>query len=157
VTTLKGRVTALYRAGKFAEAVPLAQRVLAIREKALGADHPDVAASLNNLALLYANQGRYADAEPLYKPALAIREKALGPNHPDIAQSLNNLALLYHNQGRYADAEPPSHQRLPLRFSATVGLRIFAWRSDILLERRNLQTENKQHRLITHLPEFRRH
>jgi tetratricopeptide (TPR) repeat protein len=91
--------------------VPLAQRVLAIREKALGADQPDVAASLNNLALLYANQGRYADAEPLYKPALAIREKALGPNHPDIAQSLNNLALLYHNQGRYADAEPPSHQR----------------------------------------------
>jgi hypothetical protein len=44
--------------------------------------------------------------------------------------------------------------RLPLRFSATVGLRIFASRSDILLDRRNLQTENKQHRLFTHLPRF---
>jgi Tetratricopeptide repeat len=45
------RVDALYRAGKFAEAVPLAQRILAIREKVLGPGHPDVAVSLNNLAL----------------------------------------------------------------------------------------------------------
>ena len=61
-------------------------------EKALGPDHPDVAESLNNLAVLYDDQGRYADAEPLYKRSLAIREKALGPDHPDVAQSLNNLA-----------------------------------------------------------------
>ena len=61
------------------------KRALAIREKALGPDHPDVAVSLNNLAGLYAYQGRYADAEPLFKRALAIREKALGPDHPDVA------------------------------------------------------------------------
>jgi hypothetical protein len=35
---------------------------LAIRERALGADHPDVAAFLNNLAMLYRNQGRYSEA-----------------------------------------------------------------------------------------------
>jgi tetratricopeptide (TPR) repeat protein len=75
---LNKRVIELYRAGKFAEAVPLAQQVLAIREKAFGPDHPDVATALNNLAVLYENQGRYADAEPLYKRVLAIREKALG-------------------------------------------------------------------------------
>ena len=34
-------------------------------EKALGADHPDVAATLNNLADVYASQGKYADAEGL--------------------------------------------------------------------------------------------
>ena len=61
------------------------QARLAIREKALGPDHPDVAQSLNNLAELYQAQGRYAEAEPLYKRALAIREKALGPDHPDVA------------------------------------------------------------------------
>ena len=44
------KVVQLYRAGKYAEAIPLAQRVLAINEKALGPDHPDVARSLNNLA-----------------------------------------------------------------------------------------------------------
>ena len=79
---------------------------MAICEKALGPDHPDVAFSLNNLAFLYSKQGRYADAEPLFKRALAIREKALGPNHPDVGVSLNNLAVLYAAQSRYADALP---------------------------------------------------
>ena len=92
--------------GRYADAEPLYKRSLAIREKALGPDHPDVATSLNNLAALYDDQGRYADAEPLYKRSLAIREKALGPDHPDVATSLNNLAALYTSQGRYADAEP---------------------------------------------------
>jgi CHAT domain-containing protein/Tfp pilus assembly protein PilF len=100
------RVIELYQAGRYAEAIPLAQWVLANREKALGADHPDVAAALNNLAALYRAQGRHADAEPLYERALAIREKALGPDHPDVAAALNNLAALYDNEGRYADAEP---------------------------------------------------
>jgi tetratricopeptide (TPR) repeat protein len=68
--------------GRYSEAIPLAQRALAIREKSLGPDHPDVATSLNNLALLYNNQGRYADAEPLYKRSLAIWEKASVPITP---------------------------------------------------------------------------
>ena len=85
---------------------PLYKRSLAIQEKALGPDHPDVGALLNNLSDLYQDQGRYADAEPLLKRSLAIKEKALGPEHPKVATSLNNLAELYLAQGRYADAEP---------------------------------------------------
>jgi CHAT domain-containing protein/Tfp pilus assembly protein PilF len=104
--TLNKKVIELHSAGKYREALPLAQRVLSIREKDLGSDHPDVAASLNSLAGLYQDQGRYNDAEPLYKRSLAIREKAFGPNHSDVANSLNNLATLYYSQGRYADAEP---------------------------------------------------
>ena len=73
----------LYELGQYAEAEPLLQRALQIREKALGPEHPDVATSLNNLAVLYRAQGRYAEAEPLYQRALKIREKALGPEHPD--------------------------------------------------------------------------
>ena len=84
--------------GRYAEAEPLYKRALAIREKALGPDHPDVA-GLNNLAELYDKQGRYAEAEPLYKRALAIDEKALGPDHPDVATALNNLAELYRDAG----------------------------------------------------------
>ena len=84
---LEKRVVALYQAGKYAEAIPLAQQVLAIEEKALGPDHPNVAVALNNLAELYTAQGRYADAEPLYKRSLAIYEKTLGPDHPDVAKA----------------------------------------------------------------------
>jgi CHAT domain-containing protein/Flp pilus assembly protein TadD len=78
---------------------------LAIYEKALGPDHPDVAQSLRNLALLLRQQGRYADAELLSKRSLAIQLKALGPDHPDVAQSLVDVAWLYQDLGRYANAE----------------------------------------------------
>ena len=83
----------------------------AIREKALGPEHPDVAASRNNLAELYQAQGRYAEAEPLYRRSLAIWEKALGPEHPHVATGLNNLTVLYRAQGRYAEAEPLFRRR----------------------------------------------
>jgi hypothetical protein len=56
---------------------------MAIREKILGPEHPDVADSLHDLASLYYRQGRYPEAEPLYQRALAIREQQLGPEHPD--------------------------------------------------------------------------
>ena len=51
--------------GRYAEAEPFHQCALAIKEKALGPDHADVATSLNNLAELYRTQGRYAEAEPV--------------------------------------------------------------------------------------------
>ncbi|CAN0422393.1 unnamed protein product, partial [Ectocarpus sp. 13 AM-2016] len=69
--------------GKYDEAEPLYIRAIAIREKALGPDHPDVASCLKNLADPLQSQGKYDEAEPLYIRAIAIREKALGPDHPD--------------------------------------------------------------------------
>jgi len=47
----------------------------------LGAEHPDVAQSLNNLASLYYSQGRYSEAELLYLRTLAIFMNVLGENH----------------------------------------------------------------------------
>ena len=101
--------------GRYADAEPLYRRVLKIREMKLGADHPDTALSLDNLASLYQAMGRYADAEPLYQRALKIREAKLGPDHPDTAISLNNLAVLYGLMGRYADAEPLYQRALKIR------------------------------------------
>ena len=71
-----------YTQGQYAKAEPLYQRALAIREKALGPEHPDVARASTTWRLLYDTQGQYAKAEPLYQRALAIREKALGPGAP---------------------------------------------------------------------------
>ena len=88
---LSARVVELYRAGKYSEAIPLAQRALSIREKTRGPNHPDVVTALHNLAGLYDEQGRYAEAEPLYKRSLAILEKAVGPDDPRVAAALNNL------------------------------------------------------------------
>jgi CHAT domain-containing protein/Tfp pilus assembly protein PilF len=112
---LNARITELSRAGKYSEAIPLAQRLVASLEKAFGPDNRDVAASLNNLALLYGNQGRDAEAEPLCKRALAILEKVHGLDSPEVAASLNNLAALYQRQERYADAQPLFKRALAIR------------------------------------------
>jgi tetratricopeptide (TPR) repeat protein len=101
VEQLGQKVIQLYEQAAYSDAIPIAQKVLDINEKVLGPDHPSVAQSLNNLALLYYSLGDYAKAEPLNKRSLAIREKVLGPDHPDVAQSLNNLAGLYSNLGDY--------------------------------------------------------
>ncbi|TNM96062.1 hypothetical protein fugu_017145 [Takifugu bimaculatus] len=90
---------------KYKEAANLLNDALAIREKTLGRDHPAVAATLNNLAVLYGKRGKYKEAEPLCKRALEIREKVLGKDHPDVAKQLNNLALLCQNQGKYEEVE----------------------------------------------------
>ena len=63
---------------------------LAATKKLLGAEHPDVATSLNNLAGLYRSQGRYEEAEPLYQMAVAIAERSLGAEHPNTVTIRNN-------------------------------------------------------------------
>ena len=66
----------LYQAqGSYAEAEPLYQRSLAIWEKALGPDHPDVATSLENYGELQRKMGRDAEAEKLEARAEAIRAR----------------------------------------------------------------------------------
>src|SRR5262249_48878906 len=57
-TALDQEMHQLYGQGRYADAIPFAREVLAIRENALGPEHPDVAQSLNNLAELYYTQGR---------------------------------------------------------------------------------------------------
>ncbi len=55
-----------YRAqNRYAEAEPMFQRSLAIREKTLGPWHSDVAPALDNLAMNYYREKKYLEAEPL--------------------------------------------------------------------------------------------
>jgi tetratricopeptide (TPR) repeat protein len=91
---LNQRVTELYRAGKYAEAIPLAERYAAAMKARYGPERPEYATALNNLAGLLKDTNRLAEAEPLYRRALAIDENSFGPEHPDVARVLNNLALL---------------------------------------------------------------
>jgi tetratricopeptide (TPR) repeat protein len=101
--------------GAYAQALPYYELCLSITQARLGQEHPYVANSLNNLALLYRDQGRYSEAEPLLLQALEMRQRLLGQEHPYVAQSLNNLAGLYSVQGRYSEAEPLFIQALELR------------------------------------------
>jgi len=109
------QVAALYEAGRFSEAVPLAENLRDVCKKVLGPEHPDFATSLNNLASLYHRAlGDYARAESLYQLALEIRERVLGADHPVTAMSLNNLGMLYRELGDYVRAERLYHRALEL-------------------------------------------
>jgi hypothetical protein len=76
-----------------------------IDEKALPADHPDLATRYSNLAGLYQAQGRYGEAEPLFRKALEIQARKLGPNHPDTIATSKGLADLLRTQGRSEEAD----------------------------------------------------
>ncbi len=86
------------------EAELLCKRALAIKEEALGPNHPDVAVSLNNLAGLYHTLGRYKEAEPRYKRALAVMEATLS-GHPYINETLMSYAALLRATNRPNEAE----------------------------------------------------
>jgi len=78
---------------RYTEAEGCYLRAIAIGEKALGPEHPNLATRLNNLGLLYWNQGKYEEAEPLYQRAITIYEKALGPAHPNSILFRENYAV----------------------------------------------------------------
>src|SRR4029077_5786100 len=95
ITPELNNLAALYeRQLRYDEAESLFKQALVIREKALGASHPDVAQSLNNPAPLYERQDPHADSEPLFKRALAIYQKIPGAE-PAVATLLNNLGQVY--------------------------------------------------------------
>ena len=79
------------QAGRNAEAEAWYLRSLAMRERALGKNHPEVADALNNLKITYMEQRRYADAEPLYLRTLEINQHVSGTQHPKVGNTLNNL------------------------------------------------------------------
>lgn len=98
------RINALMSAGKYSEALPLAQGMAANLEKS--DNGRELAAALNNLGQVHAGQGRDDLAEPLYKRAIALMEESLGLDTPLLSAELTNLAALYQRQGRFTEAEP---------------------------------------------------
>lgn len=110
----------LDKAGKYGAAVTLSERALAVREKALGPQHLQVAEALDLLGNLLRRRTEFKRAEPLLERALQIREAALGKDDPDVARSLTSLAALYAGQGTYGRAEPLFQRALQIR-EATLG------------------------------------
>jgi tetratricopeptide (TPR) repeat protein len=88
-----------------AEAESLYRRALELNEKELGAEHPNVAVDLNNLAEALRLSGKSEEAEALFRRALRIDERVLGPQNPTVATVLNNLAKVLRDTNRPAEAE----------------------------------------------------
>lgn len=108
------------RAGRIAEPQVLeaAARAIALKESALGPNHPEVASSVTRLAVLKNLRADYVGARRLYERALSIQEAAEGPDHPDVARTLGALAALFWKTGDYAQAKPLFERALAIREKA---------------------------------------
>jgi hypothetical protein len=97
-------------ADDFAAAYDFLQRALHRQEERLGAVHPDLANTLNNLAVVAERTGREKQAEPLYRRAAAIAEAAFPPDHPMVVASRQNLEDFCRARGLSVDAPavPPA-------------------------------------------------
>jgi tetratricopeptide (TPR) repeat protein len=67
---------------------------LAIRIRVLGPDHPEVAASRLNLAIVLEDRGEAVTAEAEYRRAVESMERSLDADHPDLAAARHALAQL---------------------------------------------------------------
>ena len=80
---------------------------------------PNLALTLNNLAVLQWNQNDYDSAEKGYREALAIRRDLASGNSqkylPDVAATMNNLANLQWSRNDYDSAEKGYREALAIR------------------------------------------
>ncbi|MFO0877697.1 MAG: tetratricopeptide repeat protein [Gemmataceae bacterium] len=101
----------------FGQALKMREKLYPISRYPTG--HPNLATSLNNLALLYHARAEYSKAEPLYRRALEMAElypaSHYPTGHPNLATSLINLADLYRVQAEYSKAEPLYRRALEMR------------------------------------------
>ena len=89
--------------GETAEAKKWLGRALEIRERLLGAAHPQVAETLNDLALANSMEGRADTARGLYQRALGILDEA--GDQRNLPTVLNNLGKMEGQQGHLKEAE----------------------------------------------------
>lgn len=99
------RISELYAAGRYREAIPLARRLVRIMEQRDGAEGLNTATALNSLALLLEDANRVAEAEGLYRRVVRILDKAGGRKQPNYAAALGNLSAVLYKLRRYPEAE----------------------------------------------------
>jgi tetratricopeptide (TPR) repeat protein len=87
------------------DALPFAQRLVAIRMRRYGPKNIETAIALHNNAEILIALNQFAAAEEVQRAALDIFTAQLGPNHSNTAAALHNLGAIRLKQGRYAEAE----------------------------------------------------
>jgi tetratricopeptide (TPR) repeat protein len=101
--------------GEDRQALVLHRRALALDERRLGPDHPQIATGLSHLGGYLRELGAYDEARDAFTRALAIRQATLAPDDLAIAESLSQLGMILWDLGRAAEARPLLEQALDLR------------------------------------------
>lgn len=102
----------LHVAGHTDQAIPVAEQVLADKERILGPDHPATLTTRGNIADYLDAVWHTDQAIPMAEQVLADRERILGPDHPDTLTARGNLAGYLDAVGRTDQAIPMAEQVL---------------------------------------------
>jgi hypothetical protein len=108
----------LWDKGQYRQALPIAERIVSIRQRHLPSDCSLLAITLNQNAILCNELAEYAQAENLLKQVLSIGKKAYGDGHPNIASILGNLAISLDGQDRFKEAREAKEQALKIYLNA---------------------------------------
>ena len=92
----------------------LLREAVEIDRRTEGADSPNYATSLHNLAGALIDLGDLAGAEEKLRETLALRRRILGNDHPMLLYTLNNLGFVLLEKGNWAAAEPVLKENLDL-------------------------------------------
>ena len=109
-----------FQEGQLDDALALHRRALALRERALGANHPEVGSTLLRLAAVHAEKGDLEEAGRLAERAVALYRAGYGDGHPRLAVGLVHLGDIRYRRGDFAGAEAAQRQALDIR-RATLG------------------------------------
>src|SRR5262249_29428081 len=97
------------------EAEQIAARAIALKEKILGADHPQVAVSLRLTGELFNVKADYERARPLFERAVAIHEKTAGSDPRQEAYGWQALGTLLTSAGEFAQARVALDRTMAIR------------------------------------------
>jgi len=89
---------------RFAEAIPMYERVLAVREAAFGPENPRVADVLANMAAAHGDMGEYDESVTYARRAIAIYERATGVDHAKSLAARATLGVALMQLGRLDEA-----------------------------------------------------
>jgi tetratricopeptide (TPR) repeat protein len=90
--------------GKYERAVTILKQALALKQKVLGPEHPDVGMSEGNIAIALAALDRNEEAKIHVDRSLAVMKKGLGAEHPELAVQLGNDGEILNALGRFSEA-----------------------------------------------------
>jgi hypothetical protein len=89
--------------GDYASAEHMLREAARMQELQLGQEHPNVAITLNNLAVVCEIRQKPEEAERCYRRAFAIATAALGSHHPSAVTSGDNLKAFCQAHGKAVD------------------------------------------------------
>ncbi|KAL8921610.1 MAG: hypothetical protein Q9172_003935 [Xanthocarpia lactea] len=91
-------------AGRCLEELQLRERVVELRKRTLGEEHPKTLDSMHDLAISYGKAGRRQEVLELIERVVRGCKRTLGEEHPNTLDSLNILAISYRKAGRRQEA-----------------------------------------------------